>query len=228
MKQEIRRWCRTYGRWAGLLGALNLFIWTAFECLHGRGVAGTSLWSVRTGLAGVLLLFDNLLVLWWYADRTAAQVALAQCVRREANKPIVVTVRRDNADRTGYFHYYVQNIGPGVAVSVWWVDQEGPAGERRMRALGALGPGDARPLGSLEGTLFGGRVNPGHLLAAEGLSTRTAPWTVTVNHLASDGTYEIIPSLVPLAHPELARSVMELVDGEWEATLKPALDAVTK
>ncbi len=225
MWAAIGRWLEAYWKWAGSLLLLNLIVWLTFENLHSQEIRIEALWTIRAGLLGALLLFDNLTVLWWYADRTAAQVELAQQVRREANKPIVVTIYRETPGAPGDYHWYVKNIGPGMAASVWWVDLEGALPDRRREiALGALGPGDSRPLGDkLEETLKGKHEIAGHLLAAEGLFTRTAQWTVTTNHRWQDDEREIISALVPLAKPDHVRPIKQLLAEEWEAVLGPAL-----
>jgi len=147
--------------------------------------------------------------------------AFLQERRQKSNKPIVVTVFRETAGKPGDYHWYVRNIGRGVAVRVSWIDLESsPPQLRRTLALGALGPGDERPLGEeSEETLNGKHDVAGDLMAAEGLHTRT----VTANHVGRDGRREILSALVPLERPGRRRLIESLVTEEWKTVLEPAL-----
>src|SRR5438045_575401 len=107
----------------------------------------------------------NLIVLWWYADTTnllldssRRQIAISQDqhehalrISRITYKPFVVAERVQRED--GWFHYYIRNIGPGLAVNVWFV-LEMNDGTPSKQSLGALGPNGYRILfGSFEGRL---------------------------------------------------------------------------
>jgi hypothetical protein len=48
-------------------------VWWLFERYHPQTLGEESLWPLRLTLASGLLLFDNLVVLWWYAHRTEQQ-----------------------------------------------------------------------------------------------------------------------------------------------------------
>lgn len=169
----------------------------------------------------------NLFVLWWYADTTKqlldvsrAQVAtsgdqLAETIRasRIAHKPFVVIegIQKDH----GWFHYFVRNIGPGLAVNVWLL-REAPNGEPLPQSLGSLGPGDSRLLfGPLEKELCDQAGVYPIALFAEGLITRTAQWTATINVRERASGSEMRNKPFEIRIKDTARTFEQLVAEEW-------------
>lgn len=63
---------------AAALAALNLGVVLAFEALRPRMLSYDGLWNARTALWAGLLLVDNLVVVWWYANLTGQAVGAAR------------------------------------------------------------------------------------------------------------------------------------------------------
>ena len=61
---------RPYIPYIAALVALNVLVWLAFEAFRSRQLSWDGLSNARTAISAGLLLFDNLLVLWWYAHLT--------------------------------------------------------------------------------------------------------------------------------------------------------------
>jgi hypothetical protein len=150
------------------------------------------------------------------------QLALRQ--RREVNKPFVVLERVAEADRPGHARYGVRNIGPGVAVNVFHVvskpgTQTKPnrAGIPTFQSVGALGPGALRVLPDrLEQPLRDARGHGcGLVLLAEGIATRTAKWTCTLNALTP--TDEVLCRIQPLSVQDMNIEVGDVLDATWSA-----------
>jgi hypothetical protein len=128
-------------------------------------------WSAAQAIT-TLLAFCAAAVYAWIARRQtqliAEQVRLIAAESRVAHKPVVVTIREENAD--GPCDYRVRNVGRGTAINVWYVTPRAND-EWRTRSLGALGPGEARflpkdinlPLVFEFGTFR-------HVIAAEGIA----------------------------------------------------------
>jgi hypothetical protein len=170
----------------------------------------------------------NLLVLWWYAHNTRQQVEvglqqyeLAFRQRRETNKPFVV-IERVTDLRAGNAHYAIRNIGPGVAVNVFHVVHKPGsvskirrAGVPRFESLGALAPGAQRVLPeTLEQPLRDAKgESHGAVLVAEGIATRTARWSCTLNALAPSG--EVLHRIQPLAVQDENIEISNVLDGAW-------------
>lgn len=171
----------------------------------------------------------NLVVLWWYADTTRLllestrkQVAVSQAqyvhalrISRIGHKPFVVVERIQRED--GYFHYYVRNIGPGLAVNVWFI-REAADGSYIRQSLGALGPNGSRVLfGAFEGDLCNRDGVFPFALLAEGLLSRTAQWTATVNVRERTRGGEMLSQPLPLRQTRVARNIEKLLADEWPA-----------
>jgi hypothetical protein len=176
--------------------------------------SGAELWRNQLALAQGLLLLDTPLVVWWYTDVTAqlARTSEAQRIRTQSselvhNRPVVVGVLKDV--------YGVQNVGPGLAVAVWLV-AEGSDGLFDRFLLGALGPSDFRPLPPrLREHLNHGRQ--AFALLSEGIWTRTAQWTLTVNGVGNRHHPGIFSRFVPIADVQGDRSVDEVIQSEGQS-----------
>ncbi|HLG57931.1 MAG TPA: hypothetical protein VI485_21475 [Vicinamibacterales bacterium] len=189
---------RSYWFWIALLGATNVATWVGME-LSWRTWPPTDFWSVRMYLASGLLLFDNLCVLWWYADSTRElgvatgrqaeaaerqmvvterQLALAQQEYHDAwlerwreNKPVVFAQWGSDGNPE------IKNAGAGMAINVYVLGAD-RGGRPRREVLGALGSGEViRVRGNAEQLLR----TPGHVLIAEGVPTRTRRWNPSLN-----------------------------------------------
>jgi hypothetical protein len=174
------------------------------------------------------LLAANLIVLWWYADTTKllldssrqqARVGsdqLQETIRasRISHKPFVVVERVQKDD--GWFHYFIRNIGPGLAVNVWLVEAA-IDGRPRSQTLGPLGPGDSRILyGAIESSLRSEDGVFSLALIAEGVPGRTAQWTATANVRERLKGTEMRNQLLPLRQTEHSRTIEQLLVDEWE------------
>ena len=170
----------------------------------------------------------NLIVLWWYADTTTlllessrdqvkisnAQYQEAVRASRIAHKPFVVVERIQQED--GYFHYYIRNIGAGLAVNVWLVEEQ-VDGRPKSQSLGSLAPNGSRILyGPLEGGLCNTDGVFPFALIAEGLVTRTAQWTATVNVRERLKGTEMRNQPLPLRQTEKPRRIEQLLLEEWD------------
>lgn len=184
-----------------------------FEVLRSGQLSWDGLYNARTALWAGLLVLANLLVLWWYALRTEQQYELAVLQRRESNKPFVVLagvgdafpVLRRSGDISQMLErspskYSIRNVGPGLAINTHvflLVSGDGSFGTTRSR--GALEPGGERALwADWEHSLDSGHSNL-VVVAAEGLATRTARWTVTVNLVVNRAIGEVLHRVVPVA-----------------------------
>jgi hypothetical protein len=180
-----------------LLGAANVAVWVALECVWSR-TSPNDVWAVRMSLVSGLLLLDNLCVLWWYAhttqelaDSAQRQIGMRITELRIQNKPIVFLDRelvpsRASADRNETV-YVVKNVGPGIAINVH-VLTEHVDGRWDVDTIGALEAGGRRVLPEhMDHRLeeHAGRLS-GRVVVAEAMRTRTVHWVVTVN--VPDGT----------------------------------------
>ena len=169
----------------------------------------------------------NLVVLWWYADTTKllldssrdqVKTSIAQYEQtiradRIAHKPFVIVERIEKDD--GYFHYYIRNIGPGLAVNVWLV-REQTDGRPSLQSLGSLAPNGSRFLyGPLEQDLRNKDGVFPFALFAEGLITLTAQWTATANVRERMHGTEMRNQLLPVREIEHARAIEQLLADDW-------------
>ena len=229
---SIRSVSRPYVPWIVASGILagNVAIVCWFQAEYRNVLRIPEYLQIGATLLSSLLLFDTLMAVCWYAHLTRrlsesshAQYSLAFADHQQSNKPIVFTERAENP-QDGRFHYQIHNVGHGVAINVWYIDETG--GERRLRSLGALGAGATRVLiGEVEGHF---RNNPGqfrHLLAAEGIITRTAQWTVTINVRGEAAGSDMQHRLARFEPVRKERSVDKLLEDEWR-NFKVQLDEV--
>ena len=136
----------------GLLIALvvsDVVLLVVFEAVRPRTLSWDGLWNARTGLWSVLLLLNNLALVWWYAYITAVGVATAQNQLRMAEsqamlasrqfeasiQPCVVLERARLGDRGD--KYMIKNLGPGSALNIGLLS-ESEAGSTHLVKLGAL------------------------------------------------------------------------------------------
>lgn len=196
--RALGRFVKSYWFWIVLLGVTNVAAWLVMES-SWRTWPPTDLWSVRMYLASGLLLFDNLCVLWWYADSTRQlgvatgrqaaaaerqmvvterQLALAQQEYQDAwlerwreNKPVVFAQWGPDGNPQ------IKNAGAGMAVNVYVVAPS-QGGKPRQEVLGAIGSGEVVKIRGNAEQLIRTR---GHVLIAEGVPTRTRRWNPSLN-----------------------------------------------
>lgn len=197
------------------------------------GWAAVVVWSdKKLEATATYVYFVTLVVLWWYAHLTSRladvgqqQVALGRqqvehgyTLRHESNKPFVVLERERDPSREGWFHYWVHNIGPGIAVNVFHVLPNMPTPDEAspvVNSLGALGPGARRVLPkSLDDHFCGtGSYTRAVALIAEGIYTRTGGdrWICTLNALTPTGD---VLSRIKWTRTD-SKTVSELLDKRW-------------
>ena len=196
--------------WMAIGAVANAVVYAVFEWLRPRQLSWDGLWATRGAVWSGLLLFDTLVMVWWYAaltrhlrdaartqiDIAAQQVeaakkqfGLAWTQRREANKPFVVVARQRRPDRERLqgaenFGYVVRNIGTGLAVNVHYAVAD-DKGRLELSSLGSLaGLGETPIPLFFERRLVDQAGYPRHIvIVAEGLMTRTNRWNVTINVL---------------------------------------------
>jgi hypothetical protein len=152
-----------------------------------------------------LLLLDNPLILWWYADSTKelvrkadeqrqvmeqhlaatrSEFAQAAALRLIEQKPLVFIDRREQADREGYAQYVAHNVGGGFAVNVYYFDIT----VLDPILIGSLAAGEERPLPANVAILLReGGSGLRHLLVAEAPYSRTTQWTPSLNFRTQEG-----------------------------------------
>ena len=157
-------------------------------------------------LASGLLLFDNLCVLWWYADSARRQAHATEDETRESrlarwreNKPTVfieldklIDVISEEIPDQPYSHpvYVIRNTGNGPALNVFLLVDVSLQSAATI-PLGALGAHEQRSVPYGQGGEFR------HVMIAEGLSTRTRRWNATLN-LGLRGSGEVVHGLFDL------------------------------
>jgi len=206
---------RSHWRSAVVLLLLDCAIWAVCRFLF-LDAASPDLWQDQLVLFQGLLLLDTLLVVWWYTDVTAqlaktneSQLRQAAMAERVRNKPVAVAVLHPLA--SGGFEYRVRNIGPGLAVGVWCITGS-PDDQFERVCLGALGPGDSRALPSnLLRPLCDERTVRPFAVLAEGMWTRTAQWTLTVNLRGDNPGSDVLSHFVPIADSQMERSIDQLL-----------------
>ena len=210
---------RSHWQSAAVLLGVDCLIWAVCRFVF-LDPASPKLWQDQIALFQGLLLLDTLVVVWWYTDVTAelaktsqSQLHQAGLFERVRNKPVAVMVLHP-LDRGG-FEYCVRNIGPGLAVSVWCVTVS-PAGEFKRVCLGALGPGDSRVLPSdILRPLCDDTLTQPFAVLAEGMWTRTAQWTLTVNLRGDNPGSDVVSHFVPIADRQVVdRSIDKLLTDE--------------
>ncbi|MDQ3314394.1 MAG: hypothetical protein M3505_07160, partial [Verrucomicrobiota bacterium] len=69
---------RHYRSWVLGIVAFNVSVYLRCDHAAARHLGFDARWPVRIGIISALLLFDTLLVLWWYAHETGQQVETAR------------------------------------------------------------------------------------------------------------------------------------------------------
>ena len=212
-----------YWAWLKVLIAIDLLGWLAFELwaylegTYGNGWTLDGRWNARTAVWLALLLFDNLLIIWWRGDLESKHQRLMEATRTEVNKPFAVIDRirepepEDAPVEPG--RYAVRNIGTGLAVNVFYVveDDAGLA----IRSIGALAGQAERALPeTLERPLRNARgAALQFVIVAEGLATQLGRWTVTANVLLSTG--EVAHRVVWLESEKRSDSLRAWLEWHW-------------
>lgn len=224
LKSLITHWPTVAG-----LALVNAIAWGASRLFVLRS-SSPSLWQDQMGLAQALLLLDTLLVIWWYTDVTATlartaerQLAQVQNVERIRHKPFAVAALTPLT--AGGYEYCVRNIGPGLAVSVWYVSLRNGT-SLNAECLGALGPGESRRLPEpiLRPLCDRQSVEP-FALFAEALWTRTSQWTATANARGIDLGSDVFSRFIEIDESHAVRSVNEVLATDG-ALVRAALAAV--
>lgn len=180
-------------------------------------------WSARIGLLSSLLLWSNLIVVWWYAKLTRDNFELARKQFTASNRPCVVLAWQ-GMPAPGFEwpqgHMYVaHNIGPGLAVNVVYVrDLKTPKPD--VFHIGALAAGGSVEVpGELRATLVNESAfdRRRHVLVAE--SIIGGVWIASANLLEAEGrvshrTWDIepTPSLVSAIQHE---TPLEYIERHW-------------
>ncbi len=206
------------------LVALNLLGWAVFElwayleAANGLAWSHDGRWTARTSVWVALLLFDVLAVVWWHADVACRQLRLAETTRAEINKPFVVIDRKRSAEAEpaagGCVRYTVRNIGPGLAVNVFYVveDDAGLA----IRSIGALaGLGERALSEALESPFRDARAAHQFVIVSEGVVSQPSRWTVTANVLLPTG--EVAHRVVWLEPEKRSDSLRQWLEWHWPA-----------
>lgn len=220
--RSVLRAIEPYHPWLKALAALNVAFWGAFELwasLDADGLTADGLWNARTSVWVATLLFDVLVVVWWYADVACRQYRLAEQTRVEQNRPFAVIDRKRQPavdDASGEADRYVtRNIGSGLAVNVFYVfeDDAGLA----IQSIGALAGNADRALSeSIERPLRAARGASHHfVVVAEGLASQPGRWTVTANVLLPTG--EVAHRVVWLEPEKRSDSLRAWLDWHWPA-----------
>lgn len=177
-----------YGAWIALLAASHVLLWLALEQAW-RVWPPIDIWAVRMYLVSGLLLFDNLCVLWWYADSAKRQAQATEDETREnrlarwrESKPTVfielgefVPVVDQGSDEPYTLPtFLIRNTGNGPALNVFLVMHIDTPTAAPI-ALGALGAHEQRSID------YGHSGEFRYVIVAEGLATRTRRWNATLN-----------------------------------------------
>ncbi len=204
------------------LVALNLIgwgvfeLWASLEAANGLAWSHDGRWTARTSVWVALLLFDILAVVWWHTDVASRQLRLAETTRAEVNKPFAVIDRKrlPEAEATpgGCVRYTVRNIGPGLAVNVFYVveDDAGLA----IRSIGALsGHGERALPEALESPFRDARAAHQFVIVSEGVVSQPSRWTVTANVLLPTG--EVAHRVVWLEPEKRSDSLRQWLEWHW-------------
>lgn len=113
----------------------------------------------------------------------------------------------------------VHNIGPGVAVNVFVVVPVSPT-EPHARLIGSLGAGqDFTPSIGVFGN--GHSMTISHLVVAEGVHSRTAQWTVSLNAALEGGLFHRMADYHISDH---RLSLQEFLQLHWSSLFKQLQD----
>jgi hypothetical protein len=90
---------RVQAVFAVVLALFNILVAGGFEWLRPRELTFDGLWNARTALWAGLLLFDNLVVVWWYANLTRQAVEAGRQQGQLTRE--VIDVSRQQAQASG-------------------------------------------------------------------------------------------------------------------------------
>lgn len=138
----------------------------------------------------------------WYARIAKMQLEAFLVESRIGHKPIVFTVRDILPDQFFRKHYFLLNVGKGTAINVWYADKPTGANAWRVLPLGAIGAGQNRLLvNELEQPLRDNDGDYRHIIAAEGVASRTTRWTLTGNARGARPGDTVTGSLITIRNP---------------------------
>ena len=210
-----------YLKWGAVILIADVVLWPCFRWL---GVD-------PGGVLQALLLLDTLLVVAWYAHLThrvasasQKQFSLAETTFEMAGQPCVVIewrfVPAAGAGMPTGSMYVAKNIGPGLAITVVWIEDLA-ADRPRIIHLGAIEPGGAIELPQdLLNQLRQEVTGPGrrrHLILAEPLLGDA--WTVTQNLVEPSGrlSHQVGTAFVAGLRERIHRRTLEeYVHEHWD------------
>jgi hypothetical protein len=115
IKEKWKRFLTEYAPWIRVLVMIDVAAWLLLELIwRVPGWFPDDVWTVRVYVWSGLLLFDNLCVVWWYADRADAQLQFNYAQSVIGYKPIVfLDAARAASDSLGGIstHYIARNVG---------------------------------------------------------------------------------------------------------------------
>lgn len=144
-------------------------------------------------------------------------MALGYATHRQVNKPIVVVCYCPDDSYQG-FHYSLRNVGPGVAINIWLLARADNGSV--LESAGALGAASDRRLPPTIRVALERRTSP-VVVFAEGLASRTAQWTMTINAVTADTSNEVKTEILRLTEASQANEVSQaltidrLLEAEW-------------
>ncbi len=233
LRVRLRRFWRLHGPGLSALLVLSVFTAVGFEMWRPRQLTYDGLWNARTGVWTTILLFDNAILVAYYAlltrgalmaarEQAAAaeeQLGLARNEREAAREPCVVISRRVltiPGERHGGGEpavYEFVNVGSGFALNLTYVVMDRPGSWSDPTAVGGLPSGGAARLaGRLEQPLRDGPGLIGYLVIAEGIGSTRWVATVNVRSKAGDMSHAVVK-----AEAHKASNPRHLLEGEpWE------------
>lgn len=180
------------------------------------GAEYVTAWTALQAVATILAFC----VAAWYASIAQRQLRAFITEASIGHEPIVFTVREEDPGKANDFHYFVLNVGKGTAVNVWYLDRKPGDGKWRQQSLGALGAGQRRILvDTLEQPLRDAGGDIRHVLAAEGVATRTTRWTLTSNVRGTQQGSHLRGHLIELKNPDHL-SLGDLLAEEGDSILR--------
>ena len=178
--------------------------------------------AVRVSIITVYVLVVTLALVWRNTIVTRAiaktareQIELQRVELRIAHKPFVVT---DLSSERGYF---IQNLGPGLAVNTYMVVPQDD-GKWMVHELGGLGPGQHARVDAVHVGIANEGPARKHVIFAEGLFTRTAQWTATLNVVGDHRVAHRPP--VGLTIPATPCTLADVLERSWQSLLKDLND----
>jgi hypothetical protein len=223
---------RRYWIWLIVIVLTNTIAYLLLDYQFGRHLDFGQRWPARLSAASGLLLFDNLLVLWWYAHRTEEQARtsrelfnlareqfnLAQEQYRstearfaEEEKPrVIVDWRFAPPPGPGFgagWFYVARNLGPGRAFNVVLLLPTGP--DASPYPLGTMEGGDENRLPQDVITALNQGASSGTLAVFVIATTRSGRrWVISENRVLPTNR---------IAHRFLEREAQE-AEGEAAAS----------